>query len=566
MIIHPPPTASGSTPRSFRIKRGSKLADLPPQSPDDVPPLSTLDGPFQLAEYLALRVKADPHNLPPLVNVPDQDKSADKDVWLYEHLRRIPIDLAPLIAYLLPMCTRQSCPEMKAGEWLYLCVAHEGGQATDCCAIDYILHTLDTTTAILNTTENFPSRLSVPPASLAHFPSHFRRLSRIFAHAYFHHREAFQLAENENSLYARFALLCDKYKMVEQGLLPIPPDHSSQADAATEEENAAEGDGEAEADQEEPEDESDESDEDDDHAHRPRGREKDDKDGDGPGGTRRPHSLDRHAGPHEDLRPASTAAVAGVKSGVSDTPPWASAVKGSLKGDVRGGTQARGKQARGTMLWSSEPDVEPEPSAPTTGTSTTDSPLERTESIESAIHMPSVAEAAAEPEGPSHVAASAATVQSSADEPVPKDEIELLEERGEIPVEPSVSPLPTAAEAAAAPALSAGTSETASSESTSPHDADGMVDVKLEDEPVPSATEPSVGVALAAPPPVSPSTPSKPVPVSPSANGSSKTHKTSSPPGASPMKKAVASSPLAQVTSAEPEREDINGVKETDED
>lgn len=39
--------------------------------------------------------------------------------------RRLAQDLShPLITTLQQECTRQTCPEMKAGEWLYLCVAH----------------------------------------------------------------------------------------------------------------------------------------------------------------------------------------------------------------------------------------------------------------------------------------------------------------------------------------------------------------------------------------------------------------------------------------------------------
>jgi hypothetical protein len=36
------------------------------------------------------------------------------------------VDLTPLITSLLPVCTRETCPEMRAGEWQYICVAHEG--------------------------------------------------------------------------------------------------------------------------------------------------------------------------------------------------------------------------------------------------------------------------------------------------------------------------------------------------------------------------------------------------------------------------------------------------------
>jgi hypothetical protein len=51
------------------------------------------------------------------------------------------VDLAPLVSQLLTICSRDTCPRMKADEWLYLCVAHGSGGTEECCAIDYILHT-----------------------------------------------------------------------------------------------------------------------------------------------------------------------------------------------------------------------------------------------------------------------------------------------------------------------------------------------------------------------------------------------------------------------------------------
>lgn len=50
-----------------------------------------------------------------------------------------------------------------------------------------------------------------------------RRLGRIFAHAYFHHREAFEQAEAESSLYARFLTLTSKFDLVPSEFLVIPP-------------------------------------------------------------------------------------------------------------------------------------------------------------------------------------------------------------------------------------------------------------------------------------------------------------------------------------------------------
>ena len=65
--------------------------------------------------------------------------------------------------------------------------------------------------------------LSIPASSYRHFSSLARRLGRIFAHAYFHHREAFEQAEAESSLYARFLALTSKFDLVPPEFLVIPP-------------------------------------------------------------------------------------------------------------------------------------------------------------------------------------------------------------------------------------------------------------------------------------------------------------------------------------------------------
>lgn len=61
---------------------GANLQDLPPQPPSPpVPPLSAIDGPFQLSEYLSLKVRHDPHDIKGLVEVPsDNAKAADRHV------------------------------------------------------------------------------------------------------------------------------------------------------------------------------------------------------------------------------------------------------------------------------------------------------------------------------------------------------------------------------------------------------------------------------------------------------------------------------------------------------
>jgi hypothetical protein len=64
-------------------------------------------------------------------------------------------------------------------------------------------------------------RIAIPMTSTKHFASLARRLSRIFAHAYFHHRELFEQAEAENALYERFLGLVQEFQLVPAEYLVI---------------------------------------------------------------------------------------------------------------------------------------------------------------------------------------------------------------------------------------------------------------------------------------------------------------------------------------------------------
>ncbi|KAF9519664.1 hypothetical protein BS47DRAFT_1336752 [Hydnum rufescens UP504] len=239
-----------------RLSKGSRLQDAFPV-PSPFPTLTSLDSAFQLQEYISLLIRLDIHDVKRIITIPgknddnesksesgsssdvsglsggsnDDEKAADEHCWIYEQLRRVAQDLAyPLLSTLQLECNRTTCPEMKADEWLYLCVAHGGGGAMEqCCAIDYIVHTLDSATALLNSPKAFPSRISIPVASRRHFVSIARRLSRIFAHAYYHHREAFEHCEAESSLYSRFYLLCRKFALVPEEFLIPPPSPSNKS-------------------------------------------------------------------------------------------------------------------------------------------------------------------------------------------------------------------------------------------------------------------------------------------------------------------------------------------------
>ena len=196
-----------------RPLRGSRISTFYPVK--NLPSLASLDSAFQLQEYISLLIRLDVHDVATIVSIPGKDNkenklnspepdpekerktdiAVDEACWIYEQLRfvssqsplvilffiytlgsRLAQDLShPLITTLQQECTRATCPEMKAGEWLYLCVAHGDDGAREvrpyhlsrilhdrrfqqCCAIDYILHTLDSATALLNSPRAFPSR------------------------------------------------------------------------------------------------------------------------------------------------------------------------------------------------------------------------------------------------------------------------------------------------------------------------------------------------------------------------------------------------------------------------
>jgi hypothetical protein len=371
-------------------------------------------------------------------------------------------------------------------------------------------------------------RIQIRAGSLEQFPSLFRRLSRIFSHAYYHHRETFHLAEAETSLYARFVALCEKYDLVGSNLLVIPrhvvadilDGKSAEPEIEVEEED-------------EDEDEEDEDEDEGDEERDSRSRDK------GESG-RRPHSLDRHARPHElggwrqkgpaaaegtvrgwpQVQPAQpakdeipieapisettqdTATASSSSSSTSDAasiPGSASTSTAdatidsdpislntsktySLKprfprdggkskpqskdkekdsreiGTKEFGTLGRstqGKKSRGTMLWTSdsasEPSVPPtqdipsstSASEPTPVAETEGAPLERTESVETAILAPEDLEG----DGPMPALGEGEGMATGTEEageeemPVPKDEIELLEEEGKLDMKAAVSPL-----------------------------------------------------------------------------------------------------------------------------
>lgn len=241
-----------------RIHPGTKSADMaagPPLIPlNEVshPPLqplaqeltvSQLDSAFQLQEHLkALHYNyskpADSENVVPITRetailIATKPEGVDRALWLYELCRFLINKCNDLIIGFLfddPPCSATTCPEMRASEWQFLCAVHESPKS--CCAIDYCCHTLDWATNIVTSQKIFPSRLSLGAgdavdergAGVKHLTNIFRRLHRIFAHAWFQHRGVFWQVEGQTGLYVLFKTVCDTYDLLPAENYKLPPE------------------------------------------------------------------------------------------------------------------------------------------------------------------------------------------------------------------------------------------------------------------------------------------------------------------------------------------------------
>jgi hypothetical protein len=157
--------------------------------------------------------------------------NVDKTLWLYELCRFLTQKVNAIITALFsdsPPCSANTCPEMRASEWQYLCAVHDPPKS--CCAIDYCCHTLDWAANTLTSPKNFPSRLAMgTDQSTQHqqqrnLTNIFRRVYRIFAHAWFQHRDMFWKVEGRTGLYILFKTVCDAYGLIPEDNYTIPPE------------------------------------------------------------------------------------------------------------------------------------------------------------------------------------------------------------------------------------------------------------------------------------------------------------------------------------------------------
>ncbi|KIW19774.1 hypothetical protein PV08_00348 [Exophiala spinifera] len=236
-----------------RVRPGTRAADMARGPP--LVPLNQLDSPFQLQEHLKALYSNLTHTpdashtipisketalqlaTPPRLN---DNETVDRNLWLYELCRFLTMK-ANLVSISLmndnPPCSAQTCPEMRASEWQYLCAVHEPPKS--CCAIDYCNHTLDWAANVLTSPKHFPSRLALGGEtgsaiqSMRQLTNIFRRVYRIFAHAWFQHREVFWSVEASYGLYMFFKTVCDEYRLIPEDSYTIP----AEAEGSSEDSN-----------------------------------------------------------------------------------------------------------------------------------------------------------------------------------------------------------------------------------------------------------------------------------------------------------------------------------------
>ncbi|KAF2002278.1 Mob1/phocein [Amniculicola lignicola CBS 123094] len=220
-----------------RIRPGTKAPDMAEGPP--LVELAEIDSAFQLTEHLkALHnflthpigankvIPVDKDMARKLAQPPD---NVDKTLWLYELCRFLTQKVNSIIIGLFsdnPPCSSLTCPEMRASEWQYLCAVHDPPKS--CCAIDYCCHTLDWAANTLVSPKTFPSRLALGNDSstqhqqIRQLTNIFRRVYRIFAHAWFQHRDMFWKVEGRTGLYVFFKTVCDFYGLIPSDNYTIP--------------------------------------------------------------------------------------------------------------------------------------------------------------------------------------------------------------------------------------------------------------------------------------------------------------------------------------------------------
>ncbi|KAI8896411.1 hypothetical protein BC833DRAFT_528318 [Globomyces pollinis-pini] len=171
-----------------------------------------------IQENIQHLISLDSNDISTILTLPE---NVNEIQWKFYQVRQMCLQLNDLFCDLAFECNAQTCPEMKAGKWKYLCAAHSETQA--CCAIDYMEHALEGTSIILSSDVFYPQTGILSEAADKTLKNAVRRLYRIFSHCWYHHKQIFLEFESKTSLYGRFLEFTTKtYRMIDEELVTIP--------------------------------------------------------------------------------------------------------------------------------------------------------------------------------------------------------------------------------------------------------------------------------------------------------------------------------------------------------
>jgi hypothetical protein len=144
----------------------------------------------------------------------DKPDNLGEGTYHYEWVLTYVTILYELVIDLGKECT---CKKMTATkEWEFRCMVHPNKGGLDCCAIDYFTHNLDTFQCLLTNLSFYPDRNNIQGRSALAFPQMFKRIHRMIAHIYHHHKDLFNKYEEKYRLNERFPSFCRKYNLIDK--------------------------------------------------------------------------------------------------------------------------------------------------------------------------------------------------------------------------------------------------------------------------------------------------------------------------------------------------------------
>merc|ERR1712048_52351 len=138
-----------------------------------------------------------------------------------ESMKHFLVEVGLFVVYLSQECDSKNCAKMQATtKFRYRCSAHR--KPRDCSSIQYMVHTLDLFTEKMNAaayqnTVSTAERINEKKAK-KDIGDLCRRVYRIFAHSFFHHRRLFDDYEADHLLCTRFIMFFKKYQLVPNAL------------------------------------------------------------------------------------------------------------------------------------------------------------------------------------------------------------------------------------------------------------------------------------------------------------------------------------------------------------